>query len=556
MGLFTPGFMAAEAACQASPGVARPAVAGSLGALRRCAAVLSVLACALAGLSGCASPLPPLPDREPQAFLVAGPDSPLSRAMQPRPADAGAGASGLVLLRDPAQALATRVLLARQAQRALDIQVYIWRPDASGRVLMHEVWRAAERGVRVRLLLDDNGSDGLDDWLQTLDAHPGIEVRLYNPFGQRRFKALGYLTDFVRLNRRMHNKSFTADGLATIVGGRNVADVYYGVDARTLFADMDALAMGPAAQDTARNFDAFWNSARAHPLAGLLEPSEAAVRDRQRQELADPSTAPEVAALLASLQATPWLSAPALAGYPALQWAGVQVLSDAPDKPARGSSAAAPGGRITEPILQGIAGTRATLDLVSPYFVPGDAGVQGLVDLARRGVKVRIVTNSLAATDVMAVHAGYARHRRTLLAAGIELHELKAHASSPVGEAAPAWRTRLGFSSTASLHGKVFLADGQRLFIGSFNLDPRSANLNTEMGLVIDSPALSRELAAQVERDLPKGAYRLSLTASGELQWEERGPAGRVVHAREPGAGLLRRVGAQVLSWLPIEGLL
>ena len=548
--------MAAEAACQASPGAARPAVAGSLGALRRCATVLSVLACALAGLSGCASPLPPLPDREPQAFLVAGPDSPLSRAMQPRPADAGAGASGLVLLRDPAQALATRVLLARQAQRALDIQVYIWRPDASGRVLMHEVWRAAERGVRVRLLLDDNGSDGPDDWLQTLDAHPGIEVRLYNPFGQRRFKALGYLTDFVRLNRRMHNKSFTADGLATIVGGRNVADVYYGVDARTLFADMDALAMGPAAQDTARHFDAFWSSARAYPLAGLLEPSEAAVHDRQRQELADPSTAPEVAALLARLQATPWLSAPALAGYPALQWAGVQVLSDAPDKPARGSSAAAPGGRITEPILQGIAGTRATLDLVSPYFVPGDAGVQGLVDLARRGVKVRIVTNSLAATDVMAVHAGYARHRRTLLAAGIELHELKAHASSPVGEAAPAWRTRLGFSSTASLHGKVFLADGQRLFIGSFNLDPRSANLNTEMGLVIDSPALSRELAAQVERDLPKGAYRLSLTASGELQWEERGAAGRVVHTREPGAGLLRRVGVQVLSWLPIEALL
>lgn len=554
MGFLRPGSTAADAACKAAPAAACPAVAGRLGALRLHAAVLPVLVCALAGLAGCASTLPPLPDREPQGFLVAGPDSPLARAMQPRPGDAGA--SGLVLLRDPAQALATRVLLARQAQRALDIQVYIWRPDASGRVLMHEVWRAAERGVRVRLLLDDNGSDGMDDWLQTLDAHPGIEVRLYNPFGQRRIKALGYLTDFTRLNRRMHNKSFTADGLATIVGGRNVADVYYGVDAGTLFADMDALALGPAAQDTARHFDAFWNSKLAYPLAGLLDPPDAAVPVRQRQELADPSGVPEVAALLSSLQRTPWLSASVLSAYPALQWAAVQVLSDAPDKPAWGTSPAAPGRRITEPILAGIAATRATLDLVSPYFVPGDAGVQGLVDLARRGVKVRIVTNSLAATDVMAVHAGYARHRRALLAAGIELFELKPHASAPAGAAAPAWRTRLGFSSAASLHGKVFLADGRRLFIGSFNLDPRSANLNTEMGLVVDSPGLSRELSAQVERDLPEGAYRLGLTDNGELQWEERGPAGRVVHAREPEAGLLRRVGVQVLSWLPIEALL
>lgn len=525
----------------------------------------------LLALAGCAGSLPPLPDRQAQAFLQAGPDSPLARAMPPRPVEAGPGGpggssgpngpSGLVLLRDPAQALATRVLLARQAQRALDIQVYIWRPDACGRVLMHELWRAAERGVRVRLLLDDNGSDGMDEWLQALDAHPGIEVRLHNPFGQRRLKALGYLTDFARLNRRMHNKSFTADGLATIVGGRNVADVYYGVDAGTLFADLDALAMGPAAQDTAQHFDAFWNSARAYPLAGLLEPPEPAALARLRRELADPSGIPEVAALLASLQATPWLAASAapaaaMAGYPALQWAPVQVLSDAPDKPAHADAPGAAGRRITEPILAGIARSRATLDLVSPYFVPGDAGVQGLVDLARRGVKVRIVTNSLAATDVLAVHAGYARHRRALLAAGIELHELKAHAAAPAGLAAPGWRTRLGFSSAASLHGKVFLADGQRLFIGSFNLDPRSANLNTEMGLVIDSPALSRELAEEVSRELPAAAYRLSLTATGALQWEERGPAGRIVHDREPDAGLLRRAGAQVLSWLPIEGLL
>lgn len=514
------------------------------------------LAWALGGtlaLAGCTSALPPLPDRPAQSVRVAGPDSPLAQA---RPAHAAeAGHSGLVLLGDPAQALAARVQLARQAQRGLDIQVYIWRPDASGRLLMRELWRAAARGVRVRLLLDDNGSDGLDDWLLALDAHPEIEVRLFNPFAQRRFKALGYLTDFERLNRRMHNKSFTADGLATVVGGRNVADVYYGADASTVFADLDVLAFGPAALETARHFDAFWNSARAYPLAGLLEPGEPAVLERLREELTDPSGAPEVAALHARLARTPWLAAAAANSAP-LQWAPVQVLSDAPDKPARHPQAAATGSRITEPILAWIAGTRSTLDLVSPYFVPGDAGVQGLVELARRGVKVRVVTNSLAATDVMAVHAGYARHRRALLAAGVALHELKSRPTAAGGAEAPPWRTRLGSSSATSLHGKVFLADGERLFVGSFNLDPRSAHLNTEMGLAIVSPALHRTLGAGIDRDLLSATYRLSLAADGQLQWEEQGADGPIVHRTEPGAGWMRRVGAQILSWLPIEELL
>jgi putative cardiolipin synthase len=175
---------------------------------------------------------------------------------------------------------------------------------------------------------------------------------------------------------------------------------------------------------------------------------------------------------------------------------------------------------------------------------------------ARRGVKVRIVTNSLAATDVLAVHTGYARHRRALLAAGVELHELKSRSAAPGGAEAPPWRTRLGSSSAASLHGKVFLADGQRLFVGSFNLDPRSAHLNTEMGLAILSPELNRALAAGIDRDLLAATYRLGLAADGRLQWEEQTAAGPVVHAAEPGAGLLRRVGAKLLSWLPIEGLL
>ena len=542
-----------------------PSVPGS--AWRRAAAALA--ACVVAGLVGCAHTLPPMPERNASSVLTAGADSPLAQAATPPAGDAGR--SGAALLRDPLQALATRVSLVRTARRSVDVQVYIWQPDASGRLLMQELWQAAARGVRVRLLVDDNGIDGMDPWLQALATQRGVEVRLYNPFVQRRFKTLGYLTDFERLNRRMHNKSFTADGLATIVGGRNIGDVYYGVDASVQFADLDVLALGPAAQDTARHFDGFWNSALAYPLQALLGPADPAALEARRAELANPASVPEVAALRSLLQQTPWLAA---AGLPALQWVPVQVLSDIPGKgpapsaatgPGPGAPAAtaaaasaegAPGARITEPLLAVLSAARTSLDLVSPYFVPGDAGVRRLVELARGGVKVRIVTNSLAATDVVAAHPGYARHRQALLAAGVELFELKPDAAARAATRRPVRMMQLAFSSSASLHGKVFLVDGRRLFAGSFNLDPRSANVNTEMGLLIDSPELTATLASDIERDLPTATYRLVLAADGTLQWLESGAGGPVVHTGEPHAGLLRRMAARVLSWLPIEGLL
>ena len=211
---------------------------------------------------------------------------------------------------------------------------------------------------------------------------------------------------------------------------------------------------------------------------------------------------------------------------------------------------------MLEPLAAWLGSAERRLDLVSPYFVPGEAGVKSLTDLARRGVKVRIVTNSLAATDVMAVHAGYARHRRALLLAGIELHELKPDAADRSSAARLPWRIRLAGFSAASLHGKTFLVDGRRLFVGSFNLDPRSAVLNTEMGLTVDDATITLELAQALERDLPMGAWRVVLGAEGELQWVERSAEGRRVLTGEPGASLARRLGAKLLSWLPIEGLL
>jgi len=504
-------------------------------------------------LPGCAFRLPPLPERQASAFLPGEPGSPLAIAAAAPGTDAAA--SGLTLLRDPMEALASRVLLARSAQRSLDVQVYIFHPDVSGRLLMHELWRAAERGVRVRLLIDDNGSEGMDPWMQVLDGHPRIEVRLVNPFAQRGFKAAGYLTEFSRLNRRMHNKSFTADALATIVGGRNIGDVYYGVDETMVFADLDLLALGPVARDTAASFDAFWNSAPAWPVTALLPTPEADALAPLARALADPSGDAAVARLLAELQGSPWLGASPGALVPR-HWAATRLLSDSPTKLDGGQSAGAPGTRMVEPLTAWLGTAERTLDLVSPYFVPGEAGVKSLADLARRGVRVRIITNSLAATDVMAVHAGYARHRRVLLQAGVELHELKPDAAARGRIARLPWRMRLAGFSAASLHGKTFLVDGRRLFVGSFNLDPRSAVLNTEMGLTVDDATITLELAHALERDLPMGAWRVVLGADGELQWVEESAEGRRVLTGEPGSSLARRLGAKLLSWLPIEGLL
>ena len=504
-------------------------------------------------LTACAQDLPPPSGQGLSTHLTGAADSPLARAYTPPGGDTAL--SGVALLGDPLQALASRVLLARTAQRGLDVQVYIWRPDVSGHVLLHELWRAAQRGVRVRLLLDDNGSAGMDTWLQALAAQPGVEVRLFNPFRQRAFKLLGYLTEFERLNRRMHDKSFTADSLATIVGGRNVGDVYFGGDAALLFSDIDLLALGPAAQTTARLFDTYWNSPLASPLAAVVDPADPAELARHQQLLTTPGSTPEAARLMAGLQTTPWLASP-LAAYPLTQWAPVVVLSDSPDKVDASLPLGADSRRMVEPLSAWLRKSQRTLDLMSPYFVPGDAGVQALIELARRGVAVRVITNSLAATDVMAVHAGYARHRRTLLAAGIQLYELKPDADTQAQRRALPWRMRLGASSAASLHGKSFVVDQRHVFVGSFNLDPRSAYLNAEIGLTVDSAALARTLTTGIDRDLAATTYRLTLAADGALQWEEAGAGGAVVHRSDPKASLLRRVGAQVLSWLPIEGLL
>jgi putative cardiolipin synthase len=504
----------------------------------------------LAGLLGsCASTLPSLAGRTPTTALTDTAETRLGRALA---ADVAAhpGKTGIHPLLKPRDAFATRVMLALAAEKSLDVQYYIWHGDAVGHLLFEALWQAAERGVRVRLLLDDNSTGGLDATLAALDAHPNIELRLYNPFVQRDARTLGYVTDFARLNRRMHNKSFTADNLVTVVGGRNIGNEYFGAGDGVVFVDLDVVAVGATVAEVSKEFDLYWNSPSAYPAASLVgQTGPQATADLMARFAATRGEAQAVA-YVDAVRATAVVR-DVLDGKLAFEWASAQLVFDDPAKTL--DTQARTDILLFPELMRAMGRPQSTLDLVSPYFVPGEEGTAALVALARSGVTVRILTNSLAASDVSAVHAGYAKRRRDLLRSGVRLYELKPTAA----QAEPDDRAGLGSSSSSGLHAKTFAVDRGRIFVGSFNFDQRSARLNTELGLVIDSSTLARGLAETFDTAVPWAAYAVRLTPDGRsLQWIERTAAGEMVHDTEPGTSLMLRMGIGILSVLPIEWLL
>jgi putative cardiolipin synthase len=473
-------------------------------------------------------------------------------APQPPAAAAGPAPSGIHPLFDSREAFAARLALAQRATRSLDVQYYIWRNDTTGRLLFEALCAAADRGVRVRLLLDDNNTSDLDEVLATLDAHPGIEVRLFNPFALRRPRILGYLTDFFRLNRRMHNKSFTADRETTIVGGRNIGDEYFGATGAVLFVDLDVLAVGPIVADVADDFERYWTSRAACPVERLL-PRRRAVRSMWHATGTRRTGAHPVRdAYLSAIGELAFERALAEGRLP-LTWAPTHMVSDDPAKVFdRGVRKA----YLPRQIVALVGAPRATFDIVSPYFVPGASGVRTFARLARQGVRVRVLTNAFEATDVAPVHAGYSKRRKALLEAGVALYELRRGAGA-IGAAARSEHHagRLG-SSGSSLHAKTFAVDGTRVFVGSYNFDPRSAKLNTELGFVIDSAALTQHIAATFEQAVPGNAYEVRLTPNGALYWIERNAAGEVRHDVEPGTRWWQRALVTLLGMLPLEWML
>lgn len=460
------------------------------------------------------------------------------------------GLSGFHLLVGGQEAFLARVATAEAAQRTLDLQYYIVAGDATATLLLYRAARAAERGVRVRLLVDDVGTGG-SEFLATLATHPNIEVRVFNPFFGRSLLALSrfleYLGDSKRLNRRMHNKLWIVDNSAAVVGGRNLGDAYFAVGGEHDFADLDVFVAGPLVKEISRNFDVFWNSEAAVPvkafaveppdsgrLAAILAQLKAHAETFRETEYARALRATDLGRVLRSGQLS-LVSAPAA------------IISDVPDK--------APGDGGEPPIFSVL---RATLQsakreaiLVSPYFIPSERGVAGLCALAGKAVRVRILTNSLASTDVPVVHAGYARYRPRLLACGVELHELR-----PGAKAA-----RHGLSSGASLHAKAIIVDRAVMIVGSMNLDPRSRQMNTEVALRIENETLAGQLGALFDEAVtPDQAFRVELAESGNAQsalvWVGEVDGQPVRYDTDPLASWWRRITSGLLGGLAPEELL
>ena len=504
---------------------------------------------ALAALiAGCAS-LPSLEGRPTTSALSDTAGTRLGRAVTPDVA-ANPGKTGVHAFPEPHDAFAARVLLAAAAEKSLDVQYYIWNGDQVGYLLFEALWQAAERGVRVRLLLDDMNTAGLDPTIATLDAHPNIEVRLYNPLMLRTARGLNFLTDFTRVNRRMHNKSFTADNQVSVVGGRNIADEYFGAGTGIVFADLDVIVVGPAVLDISKEFDLFWNSPSAYPAASFVgAPGPEGAANLKAQFVAT-RVDPESVAYIEAVRAAPVVPK-IIERTLTFEWTTARLVNDDPAKTL--DTTERTDVLLFPDLVRMMGRPEKTLDLVSPYFVPGEQGTASLVAMANRGIKVRILTNSLSSSDESAVHVGYAKRRHDLLRAGVELYELKATA----GRESPGGKAKVGSSSSSGLHAKTFAVDRERIFVGSFNFDPRSALLNTEMGLVIDSPTLAQALAQVFETAVPMAAYEVRLAPDGRnLEWIERTPSGEKRYDTEPGTSWALRTKVELMSIFPIDWLL
>ena len=461
----------------------------------------------------------------------------------------GTEKSGIYPLIEADEAFAARMLLAKYAQRSLDVQYYIWRQDMTGTMLFEALHEAAERGVRVRLLLDDNNTSAAEPILLALNSHENIEVRLFNPFMVRAPRWWGFLTDFSRLNRRMHNKSFIADNSFSIIGGRNIGDEYFGATDDVLFADLDILSVGAAVQEVSTDFDKYWHSASSYPLERVVPNGRGISLQELRARSQSIAGSPGAQQYVESLRESELIRQLEQRSID-FEWLQVRMVSDDPRK---GLGNAQKESLLIQQFQDIIGDPDVDVELISPYFVPTEAGVEAFAWLVRKGVEVKVLTNSLAATDVAAVHAGYAKRRKALLKAGVVLYEMQRH---PTQVKQMKRKKRFLGSSGSSLHAKTFSVDRKHVFVGSFNFDPRSANLNTELGFVIDSPRLAQRINQAFYDEIPAHAYEVKLTEIGRIYWIEQRDAGVQTYTSEPNSSVWRRVSTRLLSWLPIEGLL
>ncbi|MBS0368181.1 MAG: phospholipase D family protein [Proteobacteria bacterium] len=472
------------------------------------------------------------------------------------------GDSGFRIIPVGADGFLVRMQMINAAERTLDLQYFIFRGDETGRLLTDAVLRAADRGVRVRILIDDGETEAGDEQIAALEEHPAIQIRLFNPFAYRgnmkSLRGLEFMFNASRLDYRMHNKLLVVDNAIALLGGRNIGDQYFQIDPDTQFADDDVFVAGPISSKLSATFDEFWNSPLAIPLAAL-SPEAASERHlhERRQAMREHRRPPSSASTgYANRVATGEPLGGILSGRLPLIWAPARVVYDSPDKK-RVESGAMVGRLMQRAVANEVAAVDSELLMVTPYLIPGHEGMRLFNTLRKRGVNIRILTNSLESSSVLLAQAGYMAYRVPLLASGVQLYEIRARPGNAKGTGQTSAMARLG---NYSLHAKLFVFDRQRLFIGSMNFDQRSMHLNTEIGLIIDSPALAQQVVARFEAmTQPANAYTVSLrpppydNGNPSLVWHTEENKMSVDYTVEPARNAWQRIKATFLSLLPID---
>jgi len=519
----------------------------------RCPLLIVALALALVGCAGLPSQVqrPVSSAAAPEAVAA----TTLARiAAESAPALAD-GQSGARLLPDGDQAFDARIALARSAEKTIDAQYYLIASDTTGLQFLRELRDAAARGVRVRLLVDDLYAVGQDALFAGLAAHPNVEVRLFNPLpvreGSFASRIVFSLHQVSRINRRMHNKLFVVDNSFAIAGGRNIADEYFGRAEPANFIDMDVLVSGAAVREMSTAFDAYWNSEHVYPVQSLTAAATPAQFDAHVADVASVAPLTRSDAL-----GQPPVAAQIAAGRVEQSASTVRVLADAPSKiDTRDGS----DGAVMQAHLELIRSAQSEVLIASPYFVPGARGVAAMQQAVDRQVRLSVMTNSLATTDEPLVHYGYAKYRQTILKMGAALYELMPSALTRRSEesSSSGYGASGAHGSLGRLHAKVAVVDQRSLYIGSMNMDRRSAHCNTEVGLIIDSAELARDVARLLQREQAPRSYRVQWAAAEQrIEWVQNQPGGPLVHTSEPDSAWNQNLSVRAMALVINEEML
>jgi putative cardiolipin synthase len=454
------------------------------------------------------------------------------------------GQSAFYPLNQGMDALGVRLRLAEKAQKSIDLQYFLMKNDNAGAVMANALLKAADRGVRVRFLLDDVFTTVPDDSFLLINKHPDIEIRIFNPVSRSGVYALNFVGQFKRANRRMHNKSFTVDNSISVVGGRNIANEYFQLKDDSVFIDFDILAIGPIAADISASFDQYWNHSRAVPIDQFIKDRKKEDLETVREEIAEEFDGIYDTVYEQALESR--LLQDLISGRQPLFIGPAEVLADEPDKLVKEIDEAHM--KLAQELRNVLLRAEKEIIFISPYYVPGKRGLEALRGHVDRGVRVVILTNSLASTNHVAVHSGYSRYRRDVVETGAELYEARANAARELGDSEEG-------PETLTLHTKAILVDRRYVFIGSLNLDPRSIAINAEMGLFIDCEPMVEGFAQGIDEALSTFSYRVRLDDKGRLEWHGRINGQEVIETKEPLSSAWRRFKAWFLKIAP-EGQL